>query len=33
LGHRRILSDPAVIEAGIDHIQSHQSMNEHRKTA
>jgi pimeloyl-ACP methyl ester carboxylesterase len=23
LGHRRILSDPAVIEAGIDHIQSH----------
>jgi pimeloyl-ACP methyl ester carboxylesterase len=33
LGHRRILSDPAVIEAGIDHIQSHRSMNEHRKTA
>jgi pimeloyl-ACP methyl ester carboxylesterase len=33
LGHRRILSDPAVIQAGIDHIQSHRSMNEHRKTA
>ena len=33
LGHRRILSDPAVIEAGIDHIQSHRLMHEHRKTA
>lgn len=33
LGHRRILSDPAVIEAGINHIQSHQSMRNHRKIA
>ncbi len=33
LGHRRILSDPAVIEAGINHIQSHQSMRSRRKTA
>jgi pimeloyl-ACP methyl ester carboxylesterase len=33
LGHRRILSDPAVIEAGINHIKSYRSMQEHRKTA
>jgi pimeloyl-ACP methyl ester carboxylesterase len=33
LGHRRILSDPAVIRAGIEHITAHRSMNEHRKTA
>lgn len=33
LGHRRILSDPAVIEAGITHIQSHRSMRNLRKSA
>lgn len=33
LGHRRILSDPAVIEAGISHIHSYPSMRNHRKTA
>jgi pimeloyl-ACP methyl ester carboxylesterase len=31
LGHRRILSDPVVIQAGIDHIRSHRSTGEHRK--
>ena len=33
LGHRRILSDPAVIDAAINHIQAHRSMHKLRKTA
>jgi pimeloyl-ACP methyl ester carboxylesterase len=33
LGHRRIMSNPAVIQAGIEHIKTHRSMGENRKSA